>query len=194
MTITAMIRKSEYDSDVLRSNAQLAIMLVLLGFFVFNSCWLFSKRFLMPILKSLDQIKQNVEPQMLSGITEIDELFEFLSEQHRAHAKMQQQYRQVSADYASAQAEISRLSSKARKNNADPDIYELFCANLKTLTPTEKRIFERYISGQTVREILEIEGIKESTLKFHNRNIYTKLGISSRKELLMYAALMQKQT
>jgi len=38
-----------------------------------------------------------------------------------------------------------------------------------------------------------MEGIKESTLKFHNRNIYTKLGISSRKELLMYAALMQKQ-
>ena len=193
MIITTMIRKAEYDEDVLRSNLQLALMIILLFFFVFNSCWFFSKRYLMPILKGLEQMKKNMAPENPSGIAEIDELFAFLSEQYRAHAEIEHQYQQVSADYAHARAEINRLSNRAKKDNADPDIYELFRTNLKTLTPTEKKVFEHYISGRTVKEILDMEGIKESTLKFHNRNIYTKLGISSRKELLMYAALMQKQ-
>ena len=30
--------------------------------------------------------------------------------------------------------------------------------------------------------------IKENTLKYHNRNIYSKLGVSSRKQLLQIAA------
>ena len=32
--------------------------------------------------------------------------------------------------------------------------------------------------------------IKESTLKFHNHNMLGKLGVSSRKEMLRYAALI----
>ena len=36
-------------------------------------------------------------------------------------------------------------------------------------------------------------GFKEFTLKFHNKNIYEKLGVSSRKELLRYAALMRQE-
>ena len=33
------------------------------------------------------------------------------------------------------------------------------------------------------REIMEQLEIKDSTLRFHNRNIYTKLGINSLKQL-----------
>lgn len=35
--------------------------------------------------------------------------------------------------------------------------------------------------------------IKEDTLKFHNKNIYSKLGVTSRKQLLHFAALTQHQ-
>ena len=31
---------------------------------------------------------------------------------------------------------------------------------------------------------MEMLNIKETTLKYHNRHIYSKLGVSSRKELL----------
>ena len=34
--------------------------------------------------------------------------------------------------------------------------------------------------------------VKESTIRFHNRNIYSKLGVNSLKQLLRYAALMQQ--
>ena len=38
-------------------------------------------------------------------------------------------------------------------------------------------------------EITELLGIKQSTLKYHTGNMYTKLGVSSRKQLLNLAAL-----
>ena len=33
--------------------------------------------------------------------------------------------------------------------------------------------------------------IKENTLKYHNKNIYGKLGVSSRKQLVSIAAAIQ---
>ena len=41
-------------------------------------------------------------------------------------------------------------------------------------------------------EILAILGVTENTLKFHNKNIYNKLGVSSRKQLLRYATLLKQ--
>jgi DNA-binding CsgD family transcriptional regulator len=38
--------------------------------------------------------------------------------------------------------------------------------------------------GFTTKEIMVNMNIKESTLKYHNRNLYGKLGVSTRKELL----------
>lgn len=71
--------------------------------------------------------------------------------------------------------------------------YEFFLCNLKTLTPTEYRVYELYLEGKSSAEIAAIMGFKENTLKFHNKNIYSKLGISSRKQLLRFAALKQHQ-
>ena len=61
---------------------------------------------------------------------------------------------------------------------------ELFINGLSSLTPTEKAIYEAHIARVTSKEIMANLNIKESTLKFHNRNLYGKLGVSSRKELL----------
>lgn len=65
-----------------------------------------------------------------------------------------------------------------------PERIETFLSGLKTLTPTEKTIYDAHIARITTKEIMLNLSIKESTLKYHNRNIYGKLGVSSRKELL----------
>jgi len=52
------------------------------------------------------------------------------------------------------------------------------------LTPTEKRIYDLYCQGKKTKEVTELLGIKETTLKFHNSNIYSKLGVKSKKQLL----------
>lgn len=59
-----------------------------------------------------------------------------------------------------------------------------FCRGREQLTPTERAIFEAYVARRTTKETMALLGIKENTLKYHNKNIYGKLGISSRKELL----------
>ncbi len=60
---------------------------------------------------------------------------------------------------------------------------ETFNLGLKRLTPTERAIYELYICGKTTKDIMNELGIKENTLKFHNKNIYSKLGVTSRKQL-----------
>ncbi len=73
------------------------------------------------------------------------------------------------------------------------DDYEFFLTGLKQLTPTERAIFDLYMDGKTAAEILESMAIKQTTLKYHNRNIYSKLGVSSKKQLLNYAALYARE-
>lgn len=66
---------------------------------------------------------------------------------------------------------------------ADRERVRLFVAGVEALTPTEKRIYDAYIARFTTKEIMATLNITENTLKFHNKNIYGKLGVSSRKEL-----------
>lgn len=69
-------------------------------------------------------------------------------------------------------------------NNVDPERIKVFVYGMATLTQTEQAIFEAHIARVTTKEIMASHNIKETTLKYHNRNIYGKLGVSSRKELL----------
>ena len=65
---------------------------------------------------------------------------------------------------------------------------------ISDLTPTEKMIFEAYIARMSTKEVMAMLNIKENTLKFHNKNLYQKLGVSSRKELLeIYKQLETEQ-
>lgn len=71
-------------------------------------------------------------------------------------------------------------------------VYARFEKDLLSLTPTEKTIYELYIDGKGTKDVLQELCITENTLKFHNKNIYSKLHVSSRKELLQIAKSMNK--
>ena len=64
---------------------------------------------------------------------------------------------------------------------------QYFESQLKFLTPKELEIYEFYINGYKPKDIILQLNITENTLKYHNKNIYSKLGINSRKQLLEYA-------
>lgn len=64
------------------------------------------------------------------------------------------------------------------------DCLHTYMEGLAALTPTERIIYNLYIGGSTTKEIMSNLNIKENTLKFHNKNIYGKLGVSSRKQLI----------
>ncbi len=65
--------------------------------------------------------------------------------------------------------------------------YEYLSSRLYTLTPTEREIYNLYLSGSRTKDVMSALHITENTLKYHNRNIYSKLGVTSRKQLIEVA-------
>lgn len=61
--------------------------------------------------------------------------------------------------------------------------YSVFTDGLGLLTNTERKVFDYYVEGKSTKEVLALLDITENTLKYHNKNIYGKLGVSSRKQL-----------
>ena len=102
-----------------------------------------------------------------------------------------QQAQNGRGEHDAVKAEVARLS-QYEKNEIDQSEYEHFLNCIKLLTAKEKEIFDLYIQGNSSKEILKLENISENTLKYHNRNIYSKLGVSSRKQLLLYASMMKE--
>ena len=80
--------------------------------------------------------------------------------------------------------EQSRVSKATQPKKISPEMLAYFAQGLETLTPTEKIIYDAHAANTPTKQILIDLGIKENTLKFHNKNIYGKLGVSSRKQLL----------
>lgn len=207
--LAAMIRRADYDREVAQTRTQLLVLLALFGFFCVSCCLFFSRRYLTPLLRGLEQLKTSVHTDAQTEIPEIDDLFRFLAEQDRdredalsvllkekelAQAekeRLQREFEAAKNQYETARAEIARLAYD-RKNEIDPAGYRQFLDGIDQLTPAERRIFDYYLSGKSVKEIIEIAGIKESTLRYHNQNIYGKLGVNSLKQLLRCAALMHE--
>ena len=202
LTIAMMFPKQQYESIVCGGQLKnIAIFLIIAAVAICTCLWL-SQKYMKPIRKSLTQFKTNKTDFTPSGITEIDDLFAFLAEQDRKNeaalaeterekAKMQTTLDQMSSEYSEAKQEIARLAY-SRKNEVDPYDYEQFLSGVKTLTQMERTVFDHYLAGKSVKEIVELVGIKESTVRFHNRNIYSKLGVNSLKQLLMFAAIMKR--
>ncbi|MBO1870185.1 hypothetical protein J4O15_04320 [Lachnoanaerobaculum sp. Marseille-Q4761] len=80
-----------------------------------------------------------------------------------------------------------------RKKEIDPESFKQFIKGIDELTKTERKIFDLHREGYSVQEILDIAKIKESTLRYHNQNIYAKLSVSSMKMMLRYCALMENE-
>ena len=155
-----------------------------------------SHRYLRPVKKAFHSI-QNKEYDTDDHIPylEINDLFDFLAEKDNEHEEemrqLDEQRRGALSEAKKAKQQVRKLAEKQREE-IDRDSYALFLENLKTLTPKEREVFTLYLDGKSAREIVVLLNFSENALKYHNKNIYSKLGVSSRKELLMYAALMKQ--
>lgn len=194
--ITAMIPNSWYTRTATENTVRIILTLSLLLSVITVVCIYFTRKFLAPLLKGLEQIHRREHKNSSSTIVEINDLFAFLTEQDKlreeeADVLMKRQEEQNDA-LRKANQEIERLSY-SRKTEVDPDNYETFKSGIKSLTKTEKAIFSLYLEGKSATEILDICKIQQSTLKYHNHNILEKLGVSSRKQMLRYAALLKQE-
>ena len=203
-----MLPEAQYNHLIRQTYIKITVIILTVTLFTCICCLFMSRRYLSPLLKKIEQIKADEEYDNQLRIQEIDDLFTFLEkkdtlfderlqslEAARQSAEEEAQrtkeaYEKALARYELAQTALRGLSSEHMEEIV-PEDYEFFISNLNSLTPTELRIYELYLSGKRAAEIAEILGIKGNTMKYHNRNIYSKLGISSRKQLLRFASLKQ---
>ncbi len=156
-----------------------------------------SRRYLRPIKQGLTSIREKEYEIGAAGvgIVEIDRLFEELSRDMREHKleldRLAKEKQSAEEQFEKAQMQVERLATK-RKQEIDPEDYALFLEKLKTLTTTERRIFDLYLEGKTREEVMAAQNVKITTLKYHNRNIFGKLGVTSLKQLLQFATIMQR--
>lgn len=127
-----------------------------------------SRSFAQPISQSLELIR-NEGPlrRECSGVSEIDELFDFI------------------------QTKMETMGSSQLPSS----IEELFCAlaqRATSLTPTEHNILKYYADGKGISDVAEQACISINTVRRHNANIYQKLGVGSREELLLYIELFRR--
>ncbi len=209
-TVALMMTESQYNAQIRRGQMKTAGVILFVVLVALTYCLFMSKKYVTPILRKIDQVKCSREHGGQLKIREIDDLFDFLAQKDVAYEEQlkglqaskqaaeeeaqrtKAAYEKALAEYELAQSEILHLTEEQKKKIVLED-YNFFICNLKTLTPTEERIYQLYLEGKKAQEIAAILGIQENTMKYHNKNIYGKLGVSSRKQLLRFAALKQQE-
>lgn len=183
----------------------LSILVLIIVFLLASGsmAFYFSHRYIKPLKNSIDKIKRKEYAYSADQSTDIIDLFAFLADQDKmneaALAKAKQECAavlltidQMQTEYDEANRQVSRLAY-SRKSEVDPDDYENFKLGLKQLTPRENEVLSLYIAGKGVKEIEELTGMRESTVRFHNRNLYSKMGVHSLKQLLRYISIMKQE-
>ena len=132
----------------------------------------------------------HLEEQLAALQNEIQQVRLQMEQTQQEKLQAQQEREQAQQQFNFAQAALEKAIEK-KLESVDPDSYQMFIDNLATLTPKEEDIFNLYVQGCSTKTIISQLGITENTLKYHNKNIYSKLGVKTRKELLQYIELMR---
>lgn len=132
----------------------------------------------------------HLEEQLAALQNEIQQVRLQMEQTQQEKLQAQQEREQAQQQFNFAQAALEKAIEK-KLESVDPDSYQMFIDNLATLTPKEEDIFNLYVQGCSTKDIISQLGITENTLKYHNKNIYSKLGVKNRKELLQYIELMR---
>ena len=93
---------------------------------------------------------------------------------------------------------LSLIRSKTQSTGDDslPDniaeLFDDFAARAALLTTTERSIVRYYAEGKEVAEVAELAFVSIHTVRRHNANIYHKLGVGARDELMLYIELFRR--
>lgn len=161
----AGVHQAAAQSRVRLALVSLIFLLLMMGLSLF-----LSSRFVRPITQSLEAI-QSEQPLagQRSGICEIDELIAFVQSKTREPA--------------------------IGKETLPPGIavlFQDFAERIGTLTASERGILHYYIDGHEIEEIPGLAYISMATVRKHNCNLYRKLHVASRDELMLYIDLFRR--
>ena len=204
--IVIMIPKADYDAQVSQDLREKAIIFTLLALIAVSGCVAMSRIFVTPILHDL-KLAADGRDSGIARIQEIDDLLLYLKEQDEMKrvalaAELEKARREMDIEMDNLSTEMEQLRLRAEKNRAVDSVtapgtpnladFERFLEGLKTLTATERSIFNMYMEDRSAQQIADELVISYNTVKFHNKNIYKKLGVSSLKVLRVYIHMMKE--
>lgn len=170
--VALMMPARELDTLMSAKNRNLILGLFALMLLNIGLASFISQKYIRPVVEALEHLKQP-NPVSKTKILEIDDLIEFLA----------------------AQDELSALKEKREPPVQEYSaLYQEFVKNIRTLSAAEKAVFDLYVQGHTAKEIAEILCLSINTIKTHNRRIYMKLNVASRKELMVYIQMMEEMS
>ena len=201
--LTVLIPKSDYDRALLKSRLEAAGVLMLLLFFAVSCCLFYTRRYLRPILRDIERLKDE------SGGTQMtfDEL-QPVSARLRSHEQtitvletekldlqgqvehMQSQVVDTQEQLDDSLAEIRRLAYLG-KRELDPADYQKFLEGYAKLSSKELEICAALAKGLSARQCAEQTGNALSTIDTYRKRVYGKTGIHRVRQLQLCVALMQ---
>ena len=84
---------------------------------------------------------------------------------------------------------LEYLANNDSAQDVDVSLFYDFEENVKKLSRAETAVFNLYMDGYSAPDIAELLYVSINTIKSHNKSIYRKLNVSSRKELMVYAQM-----
>ena len=201
--LTVLIPKSDYDRALLKSRLEDAGVLMLLLFFAVSCCLFYTRRYLRPILRDIERLKDE------SGGTQMtfDEL-QPVSARLRSHEQtitvletekldlqgqvehMQSQVVDTQEQLDDSLAEIRRLAYLGKKE-LDPADYQKFLEGYAKLSSKELEICAALAKGLSARQCAEQTGNALSTIDTYRKRVYEKTNIHRVRQLRLCYALMQ---
>ena len=201
--LTVLIPKSDYDRALLKSRLEAAGVLMLLLFFAVSCCLFYTRRYLRPILRDIERLKDE------SGGTQMtfDEL-QPVSARLRSHEQtitvletekldlqgqvehMQSQVVDTQEQLDDSLAEIRRLAYLGKKE-LDPADYQKFLEGYAKLSSKELEICAAMAKGLSARQCAEQTGNALSTIDTYRKRVYGKTNIHRVRQLRLCYALMQ---
>lgn len=201
--LTVLIPKSDYDRALLKSRLEASGVLMLLLFFAVSCCLFYTRRYLRPILRDIERLKDE------SGGTQMtfDEL-QPVSARLRSHEQtitvletekldlqgqvehMQSQVVDTQEQLDDSLAEIRRLAYLGKKE-LDPADYQKFLEGYAKLSSKELEICAALAKGLSARQCTEQTGNALSTIDTYRKRVYEKTNIHRVRQLRLCYALMQ---
>ena len=201
--LTVLIPKSDYDRALLKSRLEDAGVLMLLLFFAVSCCLFYTRRYLRPILRDIERLKDESGGAQMT----FDEL-QPVSARLRSHEQtitvletekldlqgqvehMQSQVVDTQEQLDDSLAEIRRLAYLGKKE-LDPADYQKFLEGYAKLSSKELEICAALAKGLSARQCAEQTGNALSTIDTYRKRVYGKTNIHRVRQLRLCYALMQ---
>ncbi len=201
--VAVLLPQGTYQSYVSKmQNETVLLLLAVATLAICISLWL-SRRYVSPILHSIERVKSRQYDSSDTHIPEIDDLFAYLAEQDRCNEETLTAIRRENDDsqasldslrqeHGKLQERLKQLS-QSKRDEVYPDEYAYFVEGIKKLSSKERAVFDYYIQGKSVKEIAELLDISEDGVRYHNKNIYATLGVKGLKQLRMFISIMSQK-